>query len=126
MYYFIFNLDSLIGDTNLFLTIDPDTDECIAEAEIMIAEPLARGKHYGWEAMLIMLKYGFDHLKCKQFIAKISYSNVKSIRMFEKMQFKEISRSDVFQEITFERLCSSDWIDWVNRNVQCIIENYAN
>lgn len=45
----------MIGDTNLFLSDDHLHQ---AEAEIMIAEESARGKKRGWEAMLLMLRYG--------------------------------------------------------------------
>ncbi|KAH8279992.1 hypothetical protein KR054_011198, partial [Drosophila jambulina] len=49
---------AMVGDTNLFLHPDPeDEDQQVAEAEIMIAEPAARGRGYGREAMLLMLKY---------------------------------------------------------------------
>jgi hypothetical protein len=47
----------MIGDTNLFLH---HSEECVqlAEAEIMIAEKSARRKRRGWEATLLMLRYG--------------------------------------------------------------------
>jgi hypothetical protein len=47
----------MIGDTNLFFY---HSEDCVrlAEAEIMIAEKSARRKRRGWEAMLLMLRYG--------------------------------------------------------------------
>jgi hypothetical protein len=47
----------MIGDTNLFFL---HSEDCVklAEAEIMIAEESARRKRRGWEAMLLMLRYG--------------------------------------------------------------------
>ena len=51
---------AMVGDTNLFLQ-SPEEDEktspIVAEAEIMIAEPGARGKRLGWEAMCLMLRW---------------------------------------------------------------------
>lgn len=113
-------VESLIGDTNLFL----DNDSNSAETEIMIAESNARGKKFGWEAMLMMIKFGHNFLNCKIFMAKIGFSNGKSQRMFEKMHFREISRSEIFQEITYERECSKDWLDWLNSNVEYSIGTY--
>lgn len=48
----------MIGDTNLYFN---DLDEPhTAECEIMIAEEQARGRRIGWEAMILMLRYGTD------------------------------------------------------------------
>lgn len=46
----------MIGDTNLYFNNldEPQTAEC----EIMIAEKKARGQRMGWEAMILMLRYG--------------------------------------------------------------------
>lgn len=116
-----FLLESLIGDTNLFLL---DNESKSAETEIMIAESNARRKKFGWEAMLMMMSFGQTYLNCKTFIAKIGFSNVKSQGMFGKMQFKEVSRSTVFEEITYERDCTKDWLDWLDSNVQYSIGTY--
>ena len=45
----------MVGDTNLFL----QEDTTCAEAEIMVAEPEARGKRVGWESLLLMLRWDF-------------------------------------------------------------------
>jgi hypothetical protein len=47
----------MIGDTNLFFCHSEDCAH-LAEAEIMIAEKNSRQKRLGWEAMLLMLRYG--------------------------------------------------------------------
>lgn len=112
---------SLIGDTNLFL----DNESNSAETEIMIAESDARRKKFGWEAMLLMMKFGQSYLNSKKFIAKIGFSNEKSQKMFEKMHFKEISRSDVFQEVTYERECTKEWLEWLDSNVDYCIGTYS-
>lgn len=90
----------------------------------MIAERNAHGLRFGWDSMLLMLKYGQQYLNCSKFIAKIGFSNEKSINMFRKMQFSEISRSNVFEEITFERNVTNEWIQWLNENTTFTIENY--
>nr|CAI5823468.1 unnamed protein product [Callosobruchus analis] len=104
-------IDAMIGDTNLFFA-NP-YDRICAEAEIMIAEPWARGRKCGWEAMLLMFLYGIKYLGVKEFIVKISYINDISIRMFQNMGFSEVSRSDVFQEITMNKIVDKLWITWI-------------
>ncbi|XP_059218534.1 alpha/beta-tubulin-N-acetyltransferase 9 [Stomoxys calcitrans] len=115
---------SLVGDTNLFLSLDEETSEKIAETEIMIAEAKARGKGYGWEAMLLMMKYAQENLSIGKFEAKIGMENAKSIKMFEKMHFKEVRRVDVFKEITYERIVDKSWLEWLNKEVNLQIEVY--
>lgn len=124
--------DALIGDTNLFLNQDyflPETENeelkedvnneiILAEAEIMIAEPNSRGKGYGKQAILLMLKYGQSELKVQEFVSKIGYENATSQNMFKKLLFVEQSRSDVFQEITFKRSVDVNWIEWLNNEVK--------
>lgn len=104
-------VDAMIGDTNLFF-IDPD-NTLVAEAEIMIAEPSARGKGYGFETMLIMFLYGCEKLNVKHYIAKITIDNAASLHMFTKMGFVETGRSEVFQEITLEKIANPAWISWI-------------
>lgn len=121
-------IESLIGDTNLFILPNYDdgegTNRRTAETEIMIAESTARGHGHGWESMLLMIEYGIRFLNCKRFLAKIGCVNAKSIEMFKKMQFIETSRSEVFQEITFERLCDEVWLTWLRSNIEYTIESY--
>lgn len=131
---------ALIGDTNLFLqpgdcndddehdeTNDAahgDTPPVVAEAEIMIAEAQARGQRRGWEAMLLMLAYGAEAVRCTRFVAKIGLANVRSIAMFERMHFAEVSRSEVFGEVTLERRCTAEWRKWLQDNVSYEIKEY--
>lgn len=100
-------LEALVGDTNIFLSRD-DGKLC-GEIEIMIAEEFARGKGFGLESTLIMLKYGIDKLKIDTYVAKIGLDNTKSIKMFEKLGFQEESRSSVFNELTLSRDCDEKW-----------------
>lgn len=138
--FFLFT-EALIGDTNLFLNQDyfiseSDDDECqdrlnneiiVAEAEIMIAELAARGKGYGKEALLLMLKYGQSTLGVQEFVAKIGYENSTSQNLFKKLQFEEQSRSDVFKEITYKRTVDEDWVKWLDNETQTFkIDDYRN
>ncbi|XP_055921812.1 alpha/beta-tubulin-N-acetyltransferase 9 [Eupeodes corollae] len=123
-------IESLVGDTNLFLRIDEDEENNkeirVAEAEIMIAETAFRGQRLGWEAMLLLLKYVQKHLPIDKFEVKIGFDNVKSINMFGKMKFVESYRTDVFKEVTMERPVTKDWISWLDKQVQLTVEQYKN
>lgn len=129
----------MIGDTNLFLNQDYflsgsddesaqhdlNNETIVAEAEIMIAEPDARGKGFGKEALLLMLKYGQSELGVQEFVSKIGYENTASQNLFRKLQFDEQSRSDVFQEIAFKRTVDDEWNKWLNNEVKSYqIEDY--
>lgn len=131
----------MIGDTNLFLNQDyfisesdneNDQDEIdkeiiVAEAEIMIAEQTARGKGFGKESILLMLKYGQSTLGVQEFVSKVSFDNVASQNLFKKLQFEEQSRSDVFQEITYKRSVDENWIKWLDNEVVAYqIDDYQN
>lgn len=111
----------MIGDTNLFVCGEDNS----AEAEIMIAESKYRGQKMGWEAMLLMLRYGVETLKIKQFQAKIKMENSASLKMFHKMGFSEKSRSEVFQEITLACDVSPDFCEWLEENSNMIRQKYT-
>lgn len=103
---------AMIGDTNLFFN---DTEcEFTAEAEIMIAEKESRGKKRGWEAILLMLRYGIEALNVKKYRVKITFENEASINMFRKLNFHEVEKSDIFQEITLENNINSEWKKWLH------------
>ncbi|KAL1517883.1 hypothetical protein ABEB36_001589 [Hypothenemus hampei] len=108
-------IDSMIGDTNLFF---PNSeDRSCAEAEIMIAERWARRKKCGWDATLLMLLYGVLYLDVKEYQVKIAFGNIPSINMFQNIGFSELSRSEVFKEVTFSKMIDDDWIKWLSDNV---------
>uniref|UniRef100_A0A1B0GB54 N-acetyltransferase domain-containing protein n=1 Tax=Glossina morsitans morsitans TaxID=37546 RepID=A0A1B0GB54_GLOMM len=115
---------ALVGDTNLFLHPKEESGEKLAEIEIMIAEPEMRGKGFGWESVLLMLKYGLKYLNIQKFVAKIGEDNTKSIKMFQKMQFEEVARSKVFHEVTLDRCVTEEWLKWLDKQVLLIIETY--
>ncbi|XP_035791300.1 N-acetyltransferase 9-like protein isoform X1 [Anopheles albimanus] len=113
---------ALIGDTNIFLQLPPSdgTDgdgSVVGEIEIMIAEPTARGKRCGWEATLLMLRFGVEYLRVAKFVAITKDTNRPAMRMFERMQFSETLRSAVFHEVTFERSVDREWIEWMRSEV---------
>ncbi|XP_030370861.1 N-acetyltransferase 9-like protein [Scaptodrosophila lebanonensis] len=115
---------SMVGDTNLFMHFDEESQQNVGEAEIMIAESEARGKGYGREAMLLMLKYAQTHLKLDKFEAKIDMDNKISLGMFESFQFVEVRRVAVFHEITLERDLTPEWIVWLDEQVELRPESY--
>ncbi|SPP80512.1 N-acetyltransferase 9-like protein [Drosophila guanche] len=115
---------AMVGDTNLFLRHDPDTNERVAEAEIMIAEPQARGTGYGREAMLLMLKYAQSQLQLHKFEVKIDMDNAVSLRLFESFQFVETARVKVFHEVTMQREITTEWIDWLDQQVELRMVSY--
>ncbi|XP_017143451.1 N-acetyltransferase 9-like protein [Drosophila miranda] len=116
---------AMVGDTNIFLRHEPDTNQKVAEAEIMIADPQARGKGYGREAMLLMLKYAQSQLELNKFEVKIDMDNAVSLRLFESFQFVETGRVEVFHEVTMEREITTEWIGWLDKQVQLTIESYS-
>ena len=58
-------------------------------------------KGYGTEAILAMLKYGWDSLGLKRIFLKAFPFNVRAIHVYEKCGFREYARTekDVFMEI---------------------------
>ena len=110
---------SMVGDTNLFLKEDGS-----AEAEIMIAEVEARGKKLGWEAMLLMLRYGVEVLEISRFEVKIKMENIASIKMFEKIGFGEESRSEVFQEVTSVLEVTNEIKEFLKVQNEWLLEEY--
>ncbi|KAK3091244.1 hypothetical protein FSP39_018227 [Pinctada imbricata] len=81
-------IKAMVGDVNLFF--NEQEDKSTAEIEIMIAEKDARGKGMGKEALLLMMRYGFEDLMVQRYTAKIGYSNHPSLAMFQKLGFVEV------------------------------------
>lgn len=111
----------MIGDTNIFIT---DKSLRTGEIEIMIAEKWARGHKLGWQAVLLMLLYGIQHIGLTIYEAKISLSNNISIQMFKKLGFVDKSLSEVFQEVTLEKHVTDSWIKWLQEQCKFEIQAY--
>ncbi|ETN80021.1 acetyltransferase, GNAT family [Necator americanus] len=92
-------IDSMIGDVNLFL----QQQEHTVEVEIMVAEKEARGGGLGTEAVSLLISYALKELGVKQYFAKITDDNIASLHLFEdKLKFRRVAHSDVFKEYTLE------------------------
>ncbi|MCK8523976.1 GNAT family N-acetyltransferase [Aquimarina sp. D1M17] len=81
------NDDASLGLIDLF---DFDPTHNRAGVGIVIAEPENRGKGYGSEALDLIIKYGFTHLRLHQLYANISEDNLSSVKLFENKGFKKI------------------------------------
>ena len=103
-------IESMIGDINLFLTTD-DNQLLNAEIEIMIAEESHRGLGKGKQALLSMMRFGVEIIAIKRFVAKIKYNNNSSQKLFTKFGFTEESRSDIFSEITYCLEVDDNWFE---------------
>ncbi|RKP02264.1 hypothetical protein CXG81DRAFT_10948 [Caulochytrium protostelioides] len=108
---------AMVGDVNLFLRDEPLCNEDgdptgvtvrVAELEIMIAEPDARRRGIGREAVCLMLGYGADQLGLRRFEAKIAVANAASIALFASLGFREVSRSAIFEEVTLRIVLPGD------------------
>jgi RimJ/RimL family protein N-acetyltransferase len=114
----------MIGDINLFLkeveseSETADARDVTGEINLMIAEPFARGKGYGIEALKTFLWYVMEHQSnileefarekhCreqnfKSLGAKIGKSNIQSIKLFERVGFRKVSETpNYFEEFDF-------------------------
>lgn len=95
-----------------------EDQEKVGEIEIMIAEPAARRKGFGKEAVCLMLLFAIKQLDVTMCIAKIGLDNRKSIEMFKKLHFTEVCRSEVFQEITLEKQTSKEWSSFLFSTIE--------
>ncbi|PWN38991.1 hypothetical protein IE81DRAFT_335759 [Ceraceosorus guamensis] len=99
----------MVGDVNLFLSLDDDE-----EVEIMIAEPRARRQGLAFESLCLLLRYATTTasastsasnsssllpLAPSAFRAKIGLSNAKSRALFAKLGFEEHKVVKVFEEV---------------------------
>ncbi|MBQ0734037.1 GNAT family N-acetyltransferase [Aquimarina celericrescens] len=81
------NDEASIGLIDLF---DYDPTHNRAGVGIVIAEKENRGKGYGAEALDLVMKYGFTHLRLHQLYANISEDNFTSIKLFENCGFNKV------------------------------------
>ena len=134
-------LESLVGDVNLFLTFDEDTDELVGELELMIARKEFQGQGLGRASLLAFLKFlvkaeadicvefcrshrgvalgskvikdSLGHLR-----AKIKKENQRSIRLFQSLGFVQHGEVNYFDEVELQwRMPSEQEIEgWSLRN----------
>ncbi|KAG9473638.1 hypothetical protein GDO78_004115 [Eleutherodactylus coqui] len=112
----------MVGDVNLFM-VDPENPS-IAEIEIMIAEPMSRGRGFGEESVRLMLYYGATTLGISTFQAKIGEENLTSVRLFNRLHFTEESYSSVFQEMTLRWEVTETERQWLLDAVHVSAESY--
>lgn len=91
-------VDSMIGDTNLYFT-DHD-DPYLGEIEVMIASQQCRGRGLGKEVVMLMMAFAKEVLGTERLIARIKFDNEASLNLFHRLGFVEQSRSQFFSEIT--------------------------
>lgn len=129
------NLHAMVGDVNLFFSEeeedqidDNDIDneqgasaeaagssdnnsqekQLQAELDIMIAEPICRGKGIGKEASCLMMLYGSKSKKIRRYFCKIKEQNAASLELFQKrLGFEQCAYAACFQEYELERKKSS-------------------
>ena len=66
---------------------DIDMRNGIAEVHIKLANACERGKGYGKDALLALLKYAFDELRLNCIYCRIKEDNIASQKLFEKCGF---------------------------------------
>ncbi|VDO41573.1 unnamed protein product [Haemonchus placei] len=92
-------VDSMIGDVNLFLNVESEA----GELEVMVAEQMERGSGAATEAISLMIAYVVKVLHVERFFVKITDDNAASLHLFEnKLKFRQVSHSEVFGEFTLE------------------------
>lgn len=95
-------LEYMAGDVNAF--ISQDEDGCVAELEVMIAEPKYRQMGLATEAICIMMHWLQIHLPgLDRFIAKIHCNNYASLQLFQKLGFQAYKTVEIFNEIHLRR-----------------------
>ncbi|XP_061371072.1 GCN5-related N-acetyltransferase 9 [Gastrolobium bilobum] len=94
------HVEAMVGDVNIFMN-ELDNPH-MAEIEIMIAEPMSRGKGLGKESVLMMIAFAIEKLRINIFRVKIGESNGASLNLFKKLGFVQTSYSNIFKEVTLE------------------------
>jgi len=81
------NDEAVIGLIDLF---DYNPTHNRAGVGILISEKESRGKGYGAEALDLVVKYGFTHLRLHQLYANVSKTNKASMKLFEHCGFEKV------------------------------------
>lgn len=93
---------TLIGNAG-FVEIDGSKNE--ATLRITIGNPDARGKGYGSEAVLLLLRYAFTVAGWKRVLLRVLSTNARAIRTYEKAGFALVSKDvqDTKTVLTMEK-----------------------
>jgi len=97
-------IDSMVGDVNLFISNDCGE----AEIEVMVAEKSARKCGIGTEAIIAMMLYGIQHLGIKKYFAVIGDENQDSIKLFSRLGFNKVKETPVFKESTYQMTTNNE------------------
>lgn len=81
--------DELIGNCGFN---ELDTINRKATIGIFIGEEENRGKGYGYEALTLLISYGFDYLNLNSIMLSVYSFNENAIACYKKVGFKEIGR----------------------------------
>lgn len=85
--------DIFIGSTAL---VDLNMFSHCAEIGINLAHPDYRGKGYGAEAMILTMRYGFEHFNLNRIKLSVMGFNARAIRLYEKLGFQHEVREREF------------------------------
>lgn len=114
------NVNAMVGDVNLFLSVEDDTDNEAelpeakdsnkqggfrhrqAEIDIMIAEQDYQKRGMGREASCLMMLYGAKILGIRRLFCKINEDNHASLGLFEKLGFKQCDYAECFRQVELE------------------------
>lgn len=95
---------------------DIDKENMTGEYGIFIGEDLARGKGYGSETALRIVRYFFDDLKFKELTLRVLTRNTPAITSYKKAGFKvyktgTIDIEGIKEDISYMSICNRDSID---------------
>ena len=89
-----------------------------AEIGIFIGEKSLWGRGYGREAMLLMLRHGFNHMNLNRISLRVHADNLRGIKAYQHAGFLQegILRQDVYREgkyldVLVMSVLRSDWQD---------------
>jgi len=100
-------VSAMVGDVNLFFNGTDDEgeeDRGVCEVEVMLAEPAARRRGLGTEAVQLLLGYAAQRCAVRRFYCKIGDANTASIAMFKRLGFAVCNHVAAFEETELELL----------------------
>ncbi|KAJ4461490.1 putative N-acetyltransferase 9 [Paratrimastix pyriformis] len=99
------SLTSACGDVSLVMLSDDDAEKGnpkllrSAELDVMITDPLQRRQGHAQQGLAAIMKYAYEHLGVRRFVAKILDHNQASLALFRRLGFEEFNRVEVFHEV---------------------------